>query len=161
MEFIKNLINIVKFDSLYSYIILAIIIYVIAIIILSLVHKKVLKQKRELQKECVWEYDNLRYLVAKARSKSNKQSELELWLKNILNSGKKLYLKNYSLIKEEVWKIEELLWSEIISKDIWSKIEDLQKKISNKDKSQKTFGWILTIITIGGYKIFWCENREY
>ncbi len=127
--------------------------YIILIIILISIHRRLIKRQIKIHENLVLSYDMIRYQVAKAQY-GNPAIQDNGWIKVVIDSEHENYLANFRAIKEEVLSIEQKLWQQIVS---WEQRKSISSK--TKKKGITTFfaqliGIFITVITLGIYKLF-------
>ena len=135
-------------------VLLAILWYIVILLLLIRIHRKLLRKHKKIHENIVALYDTIRYQVARAQY-GNETIQANKWIDIILTSDHKNYLANAKTIKQEIIDIEQKLGQQIIT--------DNQRKIITKQSKKKhwvsTFvqliGRGITVITVGIYKLFW------
>lgn len=135
-------------------ILLAILWYIVVILLLVRIHRKLLRKHKKIHENIVMLYDTIRYQVARTQY-GNEAIQANKWINTILTADHKNYLANAATIKQEIIDIEQKLGQQIIT--------DNQRKIITKQSKKKhwvsTFvqliGRGITVITVGIYKLFW------
>ena len=128
--------------------------YIVLLLLLLFIHSKLLKIQRKTHENVVILYDTLRYQVAKAQYESREVEESK-GIQSVIDTEHKNYLSNAKAIKEEILAIEDQLGQEIISSNQRKTIDEQTKKKNRLTVGVQTIGRIITILTIGIYKIFW------
>ena len=128
--------------------------YIVVIAILVYIHNKLLKRHKRIHKNLVEMYDTLRYQIAKAQYE-NPAIQNNKGIKITIEADHKNYPANAAEIKQEILSIEQQWGKEIISKEQRDKINSQTKKKNILMLSTQILGRIITILTIGIYKIFW------
>ena len=128
--------------------------YIVLLLLLLFIHSKLLKIQRKIHENVVILYDTLRYQVAKAQYESREVEESK-GIQSVMDTEHKNYLSNAKAIKEEILAIEDQLGQEIISSNQRKTIDEQTKKKNRLTVGVQTIGRIITILTIGIYKIFW------
>lgn len=110
---------------------------IIILLVLVFLFKRFKKRILVLKEKLIFEYDNVFYLLASAQYKKELDKASMGWdpciaaIKPIINMDKPSYLANRSLIKENIKKVETLLWEQIIDKSIWRKISIFYAKLKS------------------------------
>ena len=128
--------------------------YVVLLLLLLFIHSKLLKIQRKTHENVVILYDTVRYQVAKAQYESREVEESK-GIQSVIDTEHKNYLSNAKAIKEEILAIEDQLGQEIIPSNQRKTIDEQTKKKNRLTVGVQTIGRIITILTIGIYKIFW------
>lgn len=134
--------------------------YIVFIIVVWLIHKWFLKRGNNIKALCTRKYDELRYLASTNMYKFNKEmktqgkeNQLAYWAKSIIWLEKKNYIANKQKIFGDLAKLEWYIGKSIVSNELKTEIAVLDKKITNNHLSQKVVGRILTMLTLGIYKL--------
>ncbi|MEI7919457.1 MAG: hypothetical protein WCH65_04600 [bacterium] len=128
--------------------------YVIVLICLLSIHKKLIKKQTIYKQKIVELYDTIRYQVAKTQY-ATPSIQATPGIKTIMDAEHKTYEANTQAIQQEIKTMEQLAGSTIITEDQRVTIE---KQISRKRRFSiivNIFGRCITIITAGVYKLFW------
>lgn len=141
-------------------ILLWVITYIVFIVIVVLIHKWFLRRGTKIKALCTRKYDELRYLASTNMYKFNKEMKAQ-WKENQLVYGAKSIIwlenKNYIANKQKIFgdlaKLEWYIGKSIVSSELKNEIVVLDKKITTNHLSQKVVGRILTILTLGIYKL--------
>ena len=135
-------------------IIVAILGYIVAISLLTWIHRKVLRKNKKIHENIVLVYDTIRYQLAKAQY-SNPIIQDSKRIRIITETEHKNYLANQREIKEKIIFIEQSLWQEIVGADQRTKIDKLIQKKKRLTVCTEITGRFITTITVGSYKLFW------
>lgn len=133
---------------------LSILWYIVAIILLCVFHKKLIKIQTTYKQKIVELYDTIRYQVAKAQY-ATPSIQVTPGIKIIMNAEHKTYEANAQAIQQEIKTMEQLSGTTIITEE---QRTILGKQISKKRKIStivSIFGRCITTITAGIYKLFW------
>jgi hypothetical protein len=133
---------------------LAILWYIVFILLLMAIHRKLLKKHKRIHEHVVALYDTVRYQVAKAQY-GNPAIQESKWINIIIEADHKNYPAHAAAIKEELLSIEQKLWQQIISTDQWTTIQKQTKKKNRLNIWIQLIGRITTVLTVGIYKVFW------
>lgn len=132
----------------------AILWYIVLLLVLLYIHRKLLKRQKKLHEHLVLLYDTIRYQVAKAQY-SNPAIQDNKGIKIVIESEHENYPANAKAIKEEILSIEQKLWQQIISTEQRKVINKQTKKKHNVSIFVQLIGRCTTLITAGFYKLFW------
>ncbi len=167
MIFLKNLLNdMLELLALKMWVDIEISIYLwiwflficVLLVVLLLIRKHKNKKIVANQKELIYNYDNIFYLLAKSQYEKELDKEsiggdpCIAAIKPILNCENPDYLSNRKVIKENIKKVEILLWDQIIGDDTWDREKVLYKQYQKNllwKKIFNIFSWIIFLL------IFW------
>ena len=135
-------------------VLLVILWYIVCILLLMFIHRKLLKRQKKIHENLVSLYDTIRYQVAKAQY-SNPVIQDSKWIKVVIESEHESYLKNAKIIKEEILSIEQKLGQQIITTDQRNIITKQSKKKNTVTMFVQLIGRLTTVLTVGIYKVFW------
>ena len=127
--------------------------YIVGLIILIPLHKALARLLRKRKEVLTWEYDTLRYLVAKAQ----KQSWVASTNKGItvlFDTTHPDYLHHHDIIRSEITNIETSLWTKIIDDAQRATIEKKQKRYTGLHSIVNIYGRFLSIVTVLIYRLF-------
>lgn len=127
--------------------------YIISMILLISLHRKLIIRQKKIHEHLVLLYDTIRYELAKAQYNSPIIQESE-GIKKVITTEHKTYLANATTIKQEILAIEQKNGQEIISADQRSIIHKETKKKNILTIVVQTIWWINTLFTVGIYKLF-------
>lgn len=133
---------------------LAILWYIVLLVLLMGIHRKLLKKHKRTHENIVALYDTIRYQVARAQY-GNEAIQNNKWIDAILTSDHKNYLANATTIQQEILDIEQKLGQQIITDDQRKTINKQTKKKHSVNIFVQLIGWCITGITLGIYKLFW------
>ena len=128
--------------------------YIVLLLLLMFIHSKLLKRQKKTHENVVILYDTCRYQVAKAQYESREVQDTK-GINSVIDADHKNYLTNAKAIKQEILSIEDQLGQEIISPDQRKTIEKQTKNKNRLTISVQSIWWIITVFTIGIYKVFW------
>ena len=129
-------------------------IYIIILIIFIPLHKKLLGVLKQRTIALTFDYDTLRYLVAKAQQKSTITSQ-DKGITMMFDQTSKDYLAHHAEIKQEIQKIETSLGTTIVDAPQWTMIETKKRKRTQLKAFTNIYGWCLSVITLFVYRLFW------
>ena len=135
-------------------VLLVILWYIIFILLLMYIHRKLLRKQKKIHQNLVLLYDTIRYQVARAQY-GNPAIQESKWIKVVLESDHKNYLTQAKTIKEEILSLEQKLGQQIISTDQRNVITKQAKKKNTITIFVQLIGWLITLLTVGIYKVFW------
>lgn len=135
-------------------VLLIIVWYIILLLLLIPIHKSLVRLLRRKKEILTWEYDTLRYLVAKAQ-KQNWGDSKNKWITVLFDIAHPDYLHHHTEIKNEILNIESGLWGKIIDDTKRAEIEKKQKKYRNLDAVVNVYGRCVSVITLFVYRLFW------
>lgn len=127
--------------------------YVLLMILLIAIHRRLVKRQKNIHKNLVLLYDTIRYQVAKAQYGTPTPQGNE-GINKVMTADHKNYLGNATAIKQEVLTIEQKNGQEIISADQRKTIQKQTKKKNILTIIVQGIGRIITLLTIGIYKLF-------
>lgn len=119
------------------------IITILCLIFLKISKKRILKFKEKL----IYQYDAIFYIMSKYDYQTSGKSSLNL-MNEIFALAKPAYLQNHKLIYNAIKKIENDLWQQIISQEIWSKIKILHWRVWSNTFINRFFKFIMIITLI-------------
>ena len=162
-QIINYVSNLTWFDyNISKWIFLALITYIVFIFVFLFIHKWLLKKTNKIKWKLDELYDQIWYEISivmydfnQEAKKNWQENKLIYWAKSIIWLEKNDYISNRKKIFEDIKKLETYIWKKMISEELIKTINWYQKKLSNTDLIQKMIWWILTILTIGIYKLFW------
>ena len=128
--------------------------YIVLLVLLMGIHRKLLKKHKKIHENIVILYDTIRYQVARAQY-GNEAIQANKWIDTILTSDHKNYLANATTIKQEILDIEQKLGQHIVTNDQRKVIKKQSKKKHSVNTFVQLIGWFVTGITVGIYKLFW------
>ena len=128
--------------------------YILGISLLIFLHNKLLKKHKKNYEHLTLLYDTVRYTIAKAQYNNSIIQESK-WINITIEADHKSYLANTLAIKQEILSIEQQLGQQIISVDQWMTIDEEVKKTKKTMISIQILGRIITVLTVGIYKLFW------
>lgn len=137
---------------------------IVVLIILIFISKKISKIILRKKQKLIYEYDNIFYLLAKSQyqkeidKKSIGGDPCIAAIKSILTLKNPSYIANKILIKENIKKVELLLWEQIIGDDVWKKINLFHKKIKSISLWSKIVKTFVILIVISLLFIFVYAN---
>lgn len=152
-------------------VLIVIICYLVWIYILVKIHRKLFKRKINAQKACVFEYDNILYLIAQEEQKTNsvpletKGNPAQLGkgglggictspIHELMNAKHKNYLQNHQLIIDAIRKLEAETKHILFTPEMEKKIISLRKKIAIANIIQKIFWILVSLGTAWIYLLF-------
>jgi hypothetical protein len=118
------------------------------------IHRKLLRKHKRTHENLVLSYDTIRYQVARAQY-GNPAIQDSKGIKVVMESEHENYLANAKAIKEEIFSIEQKLGQKIISDDQWNAITKQTKKKRLLMVFVQLIGRLITLLTVGIYKLFW------
>lgn len=133
---------------------------VILLIILWFVSKKLSKIILSKKQKLIYEYDNIFYLLARVQYQKEIDKKSIGWdpciaaIKPILNLKEPTYIANKILIKENIKKVEVLLWEQVISDGVWKKISIFDRKIRSLSLWAKIVKIFLILIVLSLLAVF-------
>jgi len=137
-------------------------VYGIFVLFLSGFHKRMVKNMLTQVRQCVYEYDRVWYLTARAMyaynihmKRQGKQSPLTHWTTSVLKLKDNHYLNHKAKIFEDIKKLEQYFNQQFIPEKVLRKINFYHKKITFWNSLQLFFWWSLTVLTLGVYKLSW------
>jgi len=128
--------------------------YVLLIVLLISIHRKLLKKHMKIYKDLVLMYDTIRYHVAHTQY-GNPSIQESKGIKVMIDAEHKNYLANSEAIKQEILSMEQTLGQQIISSDQWNTVSKQTKKKKSVKIVLEIIGRFTTVITVGIYKLFW------
>lgn len=128
--------------------------YILLLAILLYIHSIFLKKQKKIREKLTETYDTMRYNLAQAQYK-NTNIQDNKGIKITREWDKKNYFENEKEIKEELLSIEQQWEQQIISQIQRDSIKKQTHKKNILTIFVQTIGRIITIITIGIYKVFW------
>ena len=134
MEFVSNIVDSVNDIIWESFIKPWLIIVLLVLFILWLYFFMAMKLgnlSQNMEKKITYQYDNIFYLWSLYYNDHLDTLKTNPWLiifKAITWSGKSKYIPNRKLIYETNWKIEDKLWTKVISDEEWNKLSKLFRK---------------------------------
>lgn len=137
-----------------SWILISFFLLIIILLILVFLFKKFNKKILSFKKKLIFEYDNIFYLLASAQYKKEIDKTSMWWdpciaaIKPIISMENPSYLANRRLIKENVGKVEKLLWYQIIEDWIWKKINIFYTKLKTISLLYKILKILFVIIIL-------------
>lgn len=141
---------------------IAVLVYIVLVFILIKVHHLMNKIQRKRVARCIYEYDRIRYLTAKAMYNFNEEmkaqgkiNNLVYGTKSILKLENKDYLHNQKKVFADTKKLETYLGKSFVDAKILKKITTLHLKIISANVLYKLVGWTLTGMTAGLYLLSW------
>ena len=133
---------------------LVIIGYIILLVILIPIHRSLLRLLHKRREVLTWEYDTLRYLIAKAQKQSGVDANNK-WITALFDLKHPDYLHHHTEIKGEIFNIETSLWTKIIEDTKRAEIEQRQQKYKKLTMIVDIYGRFVSVITVLVYKLFW------
>ena len=140
--------------------ILILLVSIVSWLVLKLILNHFSTKVSWVKQKLIYEYDNIFYLL----SLSQYQQELDkkslggdpciAAIKPILNMKTPTYISNRILIKSNIKKVEVLLWKQVISDDIWNKINKFHKKIKSISLINKIVKILLMLIFVAIIAVF-------
>jgi len=134
----------------------------LAVLILWKVHSGLIKLQRKKVQECIYEYDRIWYLEAKAMYAFNQKmrqqwqvNQLAHGTRSILALNKKDYLVNRKKIVDDIKKLEKYMGQQIVSVEQLKKIGRLHLRIAGSSMIQHVIGRGLIVMTLGLYGLKW------
>ncbi len=127
--------------------------YIIIIGIGIIIHRKTLSIQKRNYKNSITLYDTIRYEVAKQQY-LHPSSTSHQGILRIFQESNPQYNRLHSIIKEEITAIEDSIQQKIISEQQRNELEKINKKYQKYTKLQNIIWRILTILTVGIYKLF-------
>ncbi len=128
--------------------------YIVLILLLISIHRKLLRTHRRTHENLIASYDMLRYQVAKAQYE-NPSIQDGAGIKTVIDAEHKSYLANSAAIKTEIQSIEQTLGQWIIAPEQRIKIQRQTKKKHRLFIFNQLIGRLITLLTVGIYKLFW------
>lgn len=127
--------------------------YLVVLILLIFIHRKLLNIKKRTHEKLVLSYDTLRYQLSKAQYE-NQNIQDSKGIKIVIDAEQKNYPAHKEEIKEEILSIEQKLGKQIITENQRATIT----KQTHKKKKMTIFVQLIwrinTLLTIGIYKLF-------
>jgi len=133
---------------------LAILGYIVLILLLMFIHRKLLRRYKRIHENLVLLYDTIRYQVAKAQY-GNPSIQDSKGIKVVFESAHDNYLTSNAIIKQEILSMEQKLGQQIVSTDQWKVITKQTKKKKIAKIFVQIIGRFTTLLTVGIYKLFW------
>ncbi len=137
-----------------SWVLISFFLLIIILLILVFLFKKFNKKILSFKKKLIFEYDNIFYLLASAQYKKELDKASIWWdpciaaIKPIINMENPSYLVNRYLIKENVRKVETLLWQQVIDQAIWKKINNFYSKLKSISLLYKILKFLFVLIVL-------------
>jgi len=138
---------------------------IIAIVTLLFIHKSLLRFIREKTKKCIWEYDNIQYLVSKKlyqKNQENKKQNIPIIqttnFRSLVAQNNTNYFQNQEKIFWSVKKIEKLLEQQIVPEKTFKKIKMLQSSLVWANLFQIVVWVGLLVLTLWIYLFFRKKN---
>ena len=128
--------------------------YIVLILLLISIHRKLLKKQKKIQENLVLLYDTIRYQVAKAQY-GNPTIQDTKGVNVAIEAEHKNYPANHEAIKQEILSIEQKFGQQIISTDQWNIISKQTKKKKSVNICVQIIGRLTTVLMVGIYKLFW------
>ncbi len=135
-------------------ILIGILAYIIGIVVLIILHRKITKRHKKIYENLTYLYDTIRYQVAKTQA-GNPSIQDNKGIKVVIDTEHQNYLGNSKAIKEEINSLEQKLGQQIV-------LADQRTLLVKQTKTKKTLLifiqllWrIITVVTVGIYKLFW------
>jgi len=124
------------------------------LILLIYIHRKILQKQKKIHEHLVFLYDTIRYQVAKAQYGTNTIPEGK-GIKIAMEADHKNYPANAATIKQEIVDIQQKIEQEIVSNEQRTIITKQSKNKNTRTILTQLIGRLITIITMGIYKLFW------
>jgi|GEM_PF-1190988 len=128
--------------------------YIVLILLLMFIHRKLLKRQKRIHENLIFLYDTIRYQVARAQYGNPASQEIK-GIKVVMESEHENYLANAATIKNEILSIEQKFGQQIISADQRTAITRQTKKKHRVLFFVELIGRLTTLLTVGIYKLFW------
>ncbi len=154
-----NLVNFV--DSIFwlwlemsVWLILFLVIIVITLFVLKIVLKRISAKISDIKQKLIYQYDNIFYLLSLSQYKEELDKKslggdpCIAAIKPIINMKKPTYISSSVIIKSNIKKVEVLLWKQVISDELWSKINKFHKKLKSISLIYKIFKILLILILL-------------
>ncbi|MCF7835008.1 hypothetical protein K9M48_03040 [Candidatus Gracilibacteria bacterium] len=154
--FITNISNKIGFSILHSeYLIWGIAIYISLLILLGFIHTLTQKYYKKSKQNFFYECDYIIKQLATFQYQNKKNNNINIQLvKTIFDSQSKDYFKEAKNIKIKIKEIENNINQNLIENKQRSKFQKHYKKTKRLMIFSNTIGRIITILTIGTYKVF-------
>lgn len=140
--------------------ILSIMVLVVILLLFKLILKKINKRLSIIKQKLIYEYDNIFYLLSLSQYQQELDKKSLGWdpciaaITPILNMKNPDYISNHSMINSNIKKVEVLLWKQVISDNIWNKINKFHKKLKSIILVYKIFKILLMFILWFGIVVF-------
>ncbi len=135
-------------------VLLAILWYIVIIVLFVIIHRRILRKHKRLHENIVLLYDTIRYQIAKTQAK-NPSIQNNTWIKIVMDSAHQNYLAKAQEIQEEITDMEQKLGEKIITADQRTSIKKQSKAKRTMMLFVQVIGQIVTVLTVGIYKLFW------
>jgi hypothetical protein len=124
------------------------------VVSIIIIHRVLVKKQKNIHEQLVTSYDTIRYQIAKAQYE-NQSIQDKKGIHIIMEADRKNYPANALAIKKEILSIEQKLGKQIISTNERVIIQSQRNKKRIFTICVQIIGSIITILTIGMYKLFW------
>jgi len=139
---------------------IAILVWAISFVIFLPLHRIILKKVVKAKKNLIDSVDRVIFLLSKAQYSLSEDQILKFdpcfaLMKTMFGSGHFEYIDNLDTIKENVKKVESLLWQRVISDEERKKINKQKSSLKFHRFWSKLLGYELNIVSFGIYNLFW------
>ncbi|MFA7298854.1 MAG: hypothetical protein WC010_04390 [Candidatus Absconditabacterales bacterium] len=128
--------------------------YIVFILLLMFIHRKLLRKQKNIHENLVLLYDTIWYQVARAQY-GNPIIQDNKGIKVVIEADHENYLTQAKAIREEILSLEQKFGQQIITTDQRNIIVKETKKKNNVTIFVQLIGRLTTLLTVGIYKLFW------
>jgi len=128
--------------------------YIVFILLLMFIHRKLLRKQKNIHENLVLLYDTIWYQVARAQY-GNPIIQDNKWIKVVIEADHENYLTQAKAIREEILSLEQKFGQQIITTDQRNIIVKETKKKNNVTIFVQLIGRLTTLLTVWIYKLFW------
>ena len=127
--------------------------YIIGILVLIIIHRKITKRHKKIYENLTYLYDMIRYQVTRAQA-GNPSIQDNKGIKVVVDVEHQNYLANSIAIKEEISSIEQKIGQQIVSAEQRTVLATQTKKKRVLMLFVQLLWRIITVLTVGIYKLF-------